>query len=68
VSSENRMAKTTKLPRLTETSDGGCVEIADGISLAWSRKGDLWSIAIKSPGGLDIRDTRRDAVESPRLH
>ena len=38
------MAKTTKLPRLTETSDGGCVEIADGISLAWSRKGDLWSI------------------------
>ena len=62
------MTTTTKLPRLIETANGGCVEIADGISLAWSRKGDLWSITIKSRDGLDIRDTRRDADERPRLH
>jgi hypothetical protein len=46
--------KSTK-PRLTETADGGCVEIAEGLFIHWRRDGGgKWSVRIVGDDGVNL--------------
>jgi hypothetical protein len=58
VSSENRMTKTTK-PRLTETANGGYVEL-DGVRIRWSCCDGRWRVSVESDSGLDVLDVRQE--------
>jgi hypothetical protein len=53
------MTKTDK-PRLTETADGGCVELNDGVRICWSCVGGKWSVKIESDSGIDVLGVTRE--------
>jgi hypothetical protein len=56
---KKRMAKSTKLPRIIELSDGRhAVEIAPGCYIVWWCEGDLWTVKLEGPveTGLDLRN------------
>jgi hypothetical protein len=60
---------TTNSPRLTETADGGCVELADGVRIRWRCGGDggKWQVWIESDTGLDVLGVHHEKATVP-LH
>jgi hypothetical protein len=54
--------KWTK-PRLTETADGGCVEINPGLFIHWRRDGDgKWSVRIAGDEGVSLVGIHQDTT------
>ena len=64
------MPKTAQFPRLTETDDGGCVEVADGVFIKWRcSDGGKWQVSVESDRGLDVLDVRKEAtLKPPAVH
>jgi len=54
------MAKSNKLPRLTETADGGCVDLSDEVRIRWRSDGSKWQVSVESDSGLDVLDVRQE--------
>ena len=52
------MPKIAK-PCLTETADGGCVEL-DGVRIRWRSDGSKWQVSVESDSGLDVLDVRQE--------
>jgi hypothetical protein len=52
------MTKIAK-PHLTETPDGGSVEIADGVFVRWWQNDGVWSVQIRAEG-LEVHDVRHE--------
>jgi hypothetical protein len=48
------MTGKTRLPRLTSTSEGGCVEVADGVFIRWRCDANgKWQVSIEA-ADLDV--------------
>jgi hypothetical protein len=46
-----------KLPHLTETPEGGRVEVAEGVFIHWHRRdAGEWTVRITADDGVELRD------------